>query len=336
MNTDNCFLLLGRTGVGKSTLTKILSEDQSIVIGDSLKSQTQETNCYNCEIDNFKYCLIDTPGYDDSNGNDQKNYGDIKKFLTSNNHKIKGIVLLFSFQDPRFGESHLKGLEKIVNLIPLKNFWEYITIIFTRSFCEDEDELEEEKQKKLKDFKQIFEVLISAFNKSKQIDIIPFEKINTIFVNLRIKKTKKSQLNNNIISIFKKCSKLEPLYHKVKITEKWEEFFLLKDKNAEKGDLINVNIKTYEYYNKDGNIIKTLSKPIQQKLIKQLTKKEYESQFKKNPIIVDIAQGAMLSFYIGLYYLLPSKFPSPFGLIKKIRNISEKKIIEDLNIDENF
>ena len=150
MNTDNCFLLLGRTGVGKSTLTKILSEDQSIVIGDSLKSQTQETNCYNCEIDNFKYCLIDTPGYDDSNGNDQKNYGDIKKLLTSNNHKIKGIVLLFSFQDPRFGESHLKGLEKIVNLIPLKNFWEYITIIFTRSFCEDEDELEEEKQKKLK------------------------------------------------------------------------------------------------------------------------------------------------------------------------------------------
>ena len=143
-------------------------------------------------------------------------------------------------------------------------------------------------------------------------------------------------MNNNIISIFKKCSKLEPLYHKVKITEKWEEFFLLKDKNAEKGDLINVNIKTYDYYNKDGNIIKTLSKPIQQKLIKQLTKKEYESQFKKNPIIVDIAQGVMLSFYIGLYYLLPSKFPSPFGLIKKIRNISEKKIIEDLNIDENF
>ena len=72
MNTDNCFLLLGRTGVGKSTLTKILSEDQSIEIGESLKSQIQETNCYNFEIDNFKYCLIDTPGYDDSNGKDVK------------------------------------------------------------------------------------------------------------------------------------------------------------------------------------------------------------------------------------------------------------------------
>ena len=66
MNEDNCFLLLGKTGVGKSTLTKILSENPNVVVGHSLNSQTQETKCYNCEIDNFKYSLIDTPGYDDS------------------------------------------------------------------------------------------------------------------------------------------------------------------------------------------------------------------------------------------------------------------------------
>ena len=147
MNEENCFLLLGRTGVGKSTLTKILSENQTVEVGNSLNSQTQETKCYNCEINNFKYSLIDTPGYDDSNGNDDKNYGNIKKFLTSNTHKIKGVILMFSFQNPKFGDSHKKGLEKIVSLIPLKNFWEYITIIFTRTFSGDEDELQEEKKK---------------------------------------------------------------------------------------------------------------------------------------------------------------------------------------------
>jgi hypothetical protein len=54
---------------------------------------------------------------------------------------------LFSFQDSRFDESHKKGLERIVSLIPLDNFLDYITIIFTRTFSDDEDELEEEKIK---------------------------------------------------------------------------------------------------------------------------------------------------------------------------------------------
>jgi len=42
MHSDNCFLLLGRTGVGKSTLTKILSEDKTVKIGDSYKSETKK------------------------------------------------------------------------------------------------------------------------------------------------------------------------------------------------------------------------------------------------------------------------------------------------------
>lgn len=94
MSNENCFLLLGRTGVGKSTLTKILSENENIKIGESLKSETQETNIYNCEINSFKYALIDTPGYDDSFSNDETNYSNIKKFLTSNKYKIKGIVFI--------------------------------------------------------------------------------------------------------------------------------------------------------------------------------------------------------------------------------------------------
>lgn len=43
MNSDNSFILLGRTGVGKSTLTKILSEDPSIIISNSAKSVTVQT-----------------------------------------------------------------------------------------------------------------------------------------------------------------------------------------------------------------------------------------------------------------------------------------------------
>ena len=331
MNSENCFLLLGRTGVGKSTLAKILSENESIVIGNSLNSQTQETNCYNCQIDNFNYCLIDTPGYDDSNGRDEKNYGDIKKFLTSNDHKIKGIVLLFSFQDPRFGDSHRKGLQKIVSLIPLKNFWEYITIIFTRTFNDgDEDELNEEKNNKLNEFKGIFDVIISAFHKSKDIDEVPFENINKIFVNLKIKKTKKNQLNN-ITSIFKKNSKLKPLFHNVKISEKVEEAFWLKNKILKKGELIKLKWKIYRYYNQNGILIKELSKPIEKTFIKEITQKEYESKF-PNKFIIDFGRAMILSFYVSLYLIF--KIPIPNSKI--FGKINEKNILEELEVDENF
>ena len=70
MHSDNCFLLLGKTGVGKSTLTKILSEDESVKIGDSMNSETKDSCSYKCQIAKFNYLLIDIPGYDDSNGDD--------------------------------------------------------------------------------------------------------------------------------------------------------------------------------------------------------------------------------------------------------------------------
>jgi len=73
---------------------------------------------------------------------------------------------MLSFQDLRLSESHRKGLERIISLIPLDNFWDYITIIFTKTFLEDEEELV--FKKKLKDFQQIFDALISAFYNKKQ------------------------------------------------------------------------------------------------------------------------------------------------------------------------
>ena len=281
MHSENCYLVLGKTGVGKSTLIKILSEDQSIKIGNSLNSETNISKCYNCEIDNYKYSLIDTPGYDDSNGNDTKNYAHIKQMLTSNNYKIKGIILLFSFQDSRFGESHRKGLEKIVSLIPLENFWDYVSIIFTKTFLDDEEELEEEKKNKLENFKPIFDTLISAFYKAKGIKKIPFSKIKTIFVNLKVKKTKKDMLNE-ITTIFKNNESLEPLFHKLVKEEKREQVMILNDKNRNIGDLFDVKFKIYSFYNQKGVKIKTISKPVEKKFIKKLEKKEYYGKFQES------------------------------------------------------
>ena len=355
MNSNNSFILLGRTGVGKSTLTKILSEDNSIIIGELANPITRETKSYNCEIDNFKYSIIDTPGYDDSNGNDKKNYQEIKKFLTTNNIQIKGIILMFNFQDPRFSECHRKGLQKIVNLIPLQNFWDYIIIIFTRYYNDgDEEELIEQKNKRLNEFKNEFDVLISAFNRAKGTKIIPFSDIKTIFVNLKIKKTKKHQLNE-IISTFKRASKFEPLFHKVKIEEKWDKV-IVKDKNdSEKGTLYDVKFKVYNYYNQKGDVIKILSIPKEQKKIKELERKDFseaENNFMKTgvvtyhlgiwsaclalatiaipPAFAFFAQGIFVNWAITLGSGLAAVSVRP------IQNYCNKDFLENQIVDELF
>jgi len=96
-----------------------------------------------------------------------------------------------------------------------------------------------------------------------------------------VKKTKKEKLNN-ITSIFKKNSKLEPLFHKLKTEEKLDKALILHKDNNKIGDLFEVKYKIYNYLNQNDQIIKTISKPIEKKFIKQIEKTEFDGQFQKN------------------------------------------------------
>ena len=174
--TKNCFLLFGKIFVGKSTLTKILSEDESIIVGNKLERETKEPNCYSCQIDDLKYAVIDTPGYEDTN-NENIDFSYLEKILSTKSYKIKGILLIFSFQERGLGKSHRKILEYIVNLFPCEKFWNYVTIIFTKTFWDDEDELDEIKEEKIKYFKEEFEIIINDFYNNKNIEKFKFENI---------------------------------------------------------------------------------------------------------------------------------------------------------------
>lgn len=298
MEIDNChFLLLGKTGVGKTTLSKILSENENIkIIDNSMEPQTNEVNSYKCQIDDFKFSIIDTPGYDDDTQKDIKNYNDIKELLSSQNYKIKGIFYLFNFQDNRFSDSHRKGFQKIINLIPLDNFWDYFTIIFTHTYVDEDEDLEEKKNEKLKSLEQIFVPLISAYNKSKNINLVNFSEIKKVFVNLKKNKTRKTDKNlNELLTIFKNNYKLSPLFHKLEIEDKEDQLFILDKTNKNKGKLFQCKIKIYKYYNNESNDpIKTIwfpdktTKPI---FIKEITKNEYDGKFQRNCQIAEKAFG---------------------------------------------
>lgn len=73
-------------------------------------------------------------------------------------------------------------IEKIVNLLPLlDNFLFYITIVFTIIFCDEDDNIEKLKNT-LKDNKEIFDTLISTFNKTKNIKKVNFSSIKILFI----------------------------------------------------------------------------------------------------------------------------------------------------------
>ena len=315
MDFNNSYLLLGQSQVGKSTLINILSGNESVKIGGSKQSETTEVNSYNCKYKNFNYTLIDTPGYDDSKGNDSKNYAHIKKVLMDNKYKIKGVLLLISFQDDVFGESHRKGLEKIVSLFPLDNFWDYIIIVFTKTFCDEDDDIKDLKKKTLNCYKEIFDTLISAFNKTKNIKKVNFSSINKVFINSKInKRIIKNQ--EELMSILENNSKLDPFFHKMTVENKWEKNMILSKENKNIGYLFDIEYKIYHYYNEKGEIKKSISKPINKKFIKKLEKTEYDGKFQKNCwSTFELSCGVSVVSYFALYCLAAFCPPVAFGAL---------------------
>ena len=195
MFEENTYIILGITGVGKSTLIKVLSDDKSIQIGETYKSCTKECKSYNFDYNNIKYCFIDTPGFVDTEGDskDKINYEFIKQILTDKKYKIKGIIIIFNFQENKFLTYHEKSLKKIIDLVPLNNFWSYITIVFSHTYGNGFGNLEEKKKEKLKNIKQCLKTIMDDYYYKKGIEIINLDNLNCHFINIMYGEVKKEE-----------------------------------------------------------------------------------------------------------------------------------------------
>ena len=189
------------------------------------------------------------------------------------------------------------------------------------------------KEKKLEDFKHKFDTLISAFYDVKLIKKVEFSKINTVFVNLKEKKTKKENLKN-IIDIFKQNSKLEPLFHQVKLDEKWDKILILDKKNENIGDLYDVKYKIFNYLNQKGKIIKSIYKPIDKKFIKKLDKKVYDEIIKVNKMelheSIDIASASAIGIIFSSIFFPPALPLCLVSLAVGVANIRDFKDLESI------
>ena len=127
-NNDYICLVLGETGVGKSSFINGITNQKRCKVSDEGKACTIKFDI----IKTGNFAFIDTPGLNDAKG-DEKNINQIKTAL-SDYPKFRSILILLKFQEKRLTESIIKSLKIFMECFPLKQFWDHVFIVRTHAF----------------------------------------------------------------------------------------------------------------------------------------------------------------------------------------------------------
>jgi hypothetical protein len=248
MEKINSFIILGKTGDGKSSLARFLSETKDpkkFKIFDGRKSGTSEIDEETFSFENEKYSVIDTPGFFDSNedkikDNDDKIIDAIKNYK----NPISTVLVVVNFQVSRIDEPAQICIQKIANFFPMEDFWKHIVIIFTKYYPDPDDPESFETQKKN------WEKDLNIFkNRIKEKNINNNNKIKVFYINnskKSIELRKNLNIRKEILNYIKNCE----VFYKRKETIKIEkERINLSFKNNEPDEKYeNTEIRKYRSY----------------------------------------------------------------------------------------
>ena len=361
---DNGFVLIGKTGVGKTSLLNLLYGSDIGKVGYSSQSETTETKyyCLKGKIgeDTFYFSIIDTPGLYDTNGKDidklQKK--DILKTLFKEKIKIKSILFCTNFQNERFDASEQNTLIEYNSILPLKDFWSRIILIFTHYYGDPEGDSKE--QIKDRSFDCLNEIINKMMEKVKDVsNPIKFKDMKKKYINIYSKHKNNKQIKNNqliredIISEIFKYRKLEPMYNKLecyqcenyKIHENDEfiyDFDYIKyldfnDNIIFEKIIINNKYSTKKYNKKKQKIkVFTQNCEVNKEGELKINKNQYKSKAKLKKYfgygLSAISIGASLIYFPYSIVCLPGVL----GGIYMIKNNSEQKEEKIFEINENI
>ena len=310
---DNVFLFLGKTGVGKSLCIKLLSSNKNIKVSDSKQSCTKNIDGYNCQIPShlfssgLNYKLVDTPGLNDSDGDDSTIVSNIKTYLTDKSLKVKGIFVFLNFQDVRFDNAEKNIIRQIFKLIPMDNFWQYITIVFTHFYGDKRKSPEKKRRDTTISLRKAFEDLILEAYQKELIIPIRAKELRIEYIDIYDpsdpededpEETKKQneEFLSKLKDIFKKLSKKEPLYSEIKESVQTQK--VVEKIGNDQAILYKCQVKVYKYYNQAGEIIKEKYIILSKEKIKIIERSDYATSWKA--YLASIGAGiASVGCYIG-------------------------------------
>ena len=241
-NDDYICLVLGETGVGKSSFINGITNSNNCEVGDEGKACTVKFKISKANIGNSQYSFIDTPGLNDAKG-DEKNINEIKNGL-SEYPNFRCILVLLKFQDTRLNCTTLNNLQTFMKCFPTKKFWEHVFIVRThaeknsRSFNQTKKKLKGEIVNSINnydDFKDFKNFMIK-----KNIELP--QKIDEYFVdNVKDEPDNFEYNEEEFNKIFEKIKSTRPMFKKIKkvdsenieengpftVKQKWREIIFI-------------------------------------------------------------------------------------------------------------
>ena len=158
------FLLIGRTGVGKSSTINSLLGSEVAKVG-RYQPTTVEVSQFKYDRDGIQFDIFDTPGLCD----DLPEAGNDKHYLTLISEKVKEVDVVFFITEldaTRVSSDEKRGIKIISNAFG-SDIWEHAVIIFTRSDQVDIKDYEHALKVRTKLIKQ--EIAKYAKKQSKSI-----------------------------------------------------------------------------------------------------------------------------------------------------------------------
>ena len=280
---QNGFILVGKTGTGKTTVLNMMFNKVVGKVAKSFISCTEESSVYYYKLKNGKtVSLVDTPGLSDSSKTENKNIDKlhlegISDIIVQEKIHIKGILFLVNFQNERFDADEQFALLEYNRIFPLKDFWKSLVVIYTHFYPDPDDDKTEEEMMEERTIsnEKIFSTLMEKVKKVSKV--ITYQELKKKYFNSHSDpNNKKKILRNNqnreeMEALLDELCKNEPLFNRVEVTtiknHKWND--------EEDGKVYIGEVKIVSYYDFNDEPLK--------ETLHIISKKEVQKNFKPPP-----------------------------------------------------
>lgn len=208
---DKVVVLLGKTGVGKSSFINSITKKKECTIGNTSKSCTKNLKRVNRTFDGYNYYFIDTPGLDDASDEDKniQKLGDLTKYP-----RISVFLICLKYDDIRLSNSLKNSLIVFMDIFPSPDFWDHVLIIYTWTTIRDK-KLERHKKKYdgslLEGIKNEKDLI--NYMKKKNINIP--SKLKEFYVDLEEEELEDNEEFNKFNDILNEIRNHYPLYKEI-------------------------------------------------------------------------------------------------------------------------
>ncbi|XP_034412808.1 GTPase IMAP family member 7-like isoform X2 [Cyclopterus lumpus] len=128
MSNSTRMVILGKTGVGKSSLTNTIFGEQLVKIGHTLSSETRSCQAVTKPVNGRDVTLIDSPGFFDTDRSEKEMKVEIVRCITECAPGPHAFLIVLKVE--RFTEHEQAVITKIKKMFS-EEFFQYATVLFT-------------------------------------------------------------------------------------------------------------------------------------------------------------------------------------------------------------